>query len=193
MIRSVFILAALGLSACAVITRHSEAGGSKGTFDYEDPDVAATKQMSPEERIKYDERVLLDRLERSIQTSEEKRQYQKYRSTLESDRERIEFLSMDGTTPRQRYIQSRGYSSSPTRYTRDIASLIEDNDIALGMARQAVRESWGDPEAVEVSGRPELGNERWRYIEYVSTPEGYQQEQRVLYFESGKLVGWEKY
>jgi hypothetical protein len=37
------------------------------------------------------------------------------------------------------------------------------------------------------------GNERWTYIQYNSTAEGFQKEERVVIFESGKVAGWKKY
>jgi hypothetical protein len=156
-------------------------------------DEKEVRNLSPEEREKYEDRMLLSRLERSIGTAEERAQYNRFKSTLESDKERLEFLALDNYSAKERYLTSKGYTSTPNRYPRDVASLIEQNDIAVGMGRQAVLESWGDPAAIEVAGRPENGNERWTYKEYISTPEGFQEENRVLYFENGRVVGWEKY
>lgn len=194
--RSLLLLISFGLSACAIVSRHSGSGYSPNSrIEDEDSvyDYSSTRELTPEERESLEERMLLSRLEKTLLTNEERAQYQRYKNALDTDRERIEFLSLDGFAARERYLQSRGTSSSPSRFNRDIASLIEQSDIALGMSPQAVRESWGDPMAVEVSGRPGAGNERWLYKEFVVTQEGYQQEQRLLYFENGKLVGWEKY
>lgn len=190
------LVLSIGLSACTTISRHSGSGYSGSRFEDEDKislDSESTRALSPAEREALEDKMMVSRLEGGLRTSEEKSQYNSYKSSLESDRERIEFLSLDGARARERYLQSKGYSSSPARHGRDIASLIEQNDIAVGMPKEAVRESWGDPESVEVAGRRDSGNERWKYTEYVTTPEGYQQEQRLLYFENGRLVGWEKY
>ena len=190
-----FILLTVGLLACGTVQRKHGSGYSGGSFDSDDVamDQDSSRALSPEERDKLEDQVSLNKLEHNLRTSEERAQYSRYKSTLESDRERIEFLALDGTAARERYLQSKGYTGSASRHARDVASLIEQNDIAMGMPAQAVKESWGDPMSVEYAGRPESGNERWRYIEYVSTQEGYQEEQRVLYFENGRLVGWEKY
>ena len=61
------------------------------------------------------------------------------------------------------------------------------------MSKQAVRESWGEPEAIEVAGNPVFGNERWRFIEQIASSEGYQTEGRMIYFEGGRVVGWERF
>ena len=53
-------------------------------------------------------------------------------------------------------------------------------------------ESWGEPEAVEVAGSQLYGNEKWVYTEYVPSSEGYQKEERVVIFEGGKVVGWQR-
>lgn len=199
----VFSILIIQLSACTFVNRRlqkqepydnyassyaEEASDTTMTVDQE-----TYRSLSVEEREQLEDKLLLSRLENALRTTDEKRHYQRFKNTLESDRERIEFLSLDGITARDRYLQSRGFTSSPRRHARDIASLIEDSDIAIGMGRQAVRESWGDPVNVDVAGRGDSGNERWWYTDYVSTPEGYQRENRVLYFENGKLVGWEKF
>lgn len=70
-------------------------------------------------------------------------------------------------------------------------SLIETQDIAVGMPQDYVKRSWGDPMSVEVSGNPIYKNERWKYQKFVSAPEGYRKETRYVYFEGGRVVGWE--
>lgn len=62
------------------------------------------------------------------------------------------------------------------------------NDVVMGMSVQDVRESWGTPRDVEVAGNPDEGNQRWIYRSGL-TP-GLNSE-RILYFEQGRLVGWE--
>ncbi|MEK6556591.1 MAG: hypothetical protein AABZ31_15180, partial [Bdellovibrionota bacterium] len=69
--------------------------------------------------------------------------------------------------------------------------LIENNDIARGMSRNAVIQSWGNPDMEEFAGNPVYGNERWVYNKQVSTDQGYKQERRLIYFEAGRVVGWE--
>lgn len=196
---SLLIATALLSLSCTSLQRSPSSGYSaqsaRGMDDGDGTllDDKEVRNLTPEEREQYEESTLLRRLEAVITTSEERAQYNRFKTTMESDRERIEFLTLDGYSARERYLTNKGYTEAPNRHPRDVASLIEQNDIAIGMGRKAVLESWGDPAQVEVAGRPENGNERWLYSEYVSTPEGYQEEKRVLYFQNGKLVGWEKY
>ena len=128
-------------------------------------------------------------LETSLETPEEKKQYLRYRPYL-NEAEKIEFLGLADVYSRERWIQTRGLAFSSERHSRNVASLIEQNDIALGMQKEAVKDSWGDPDYVEVSGNPKFENERWRFSLPIQTPEGYQIEERLVYFESGRVVGW---
>jgi len=77
-----------------------------------------------------------------------------------------------------------------SRFPAAVTELVDDSDIALGMQKEAVRESWGEPDYVEVSGNPKFENERWRFSVPIKTPEGYQFEERLVYFERGRVVGW---
>lgn len=59
------------------------------------------------------------------------------------------------------------------------------------MPAEYVKKSWGEPVNIEVSGNPIYRNERWQYNKQVATPQGYKQEKRYVYFEGGRVVGWE--
>jgi len=65
------------------------------------------------------------------------------------------------------------------------------NNIRVGMARRNVKMKLGSPTEVEVAGNPVYGNERWTYETSVPTLDGYYTEKKVIYFESGTVVGWE--
>ena len=58
------------------------------------------------------------------------------------------------------------------------------------MPSQDVYRIWGQPGDVEAAGKNggAYGNERWTYYEGLSGGLG---SARVLYFERGKVVGWE--
>ncbi len=195
---SLMFFIAVFAQSCITMDRSRSSGYTGNSLNNEQDDTGEpydereVRNLSPEERELYEDRMLLSRLEKAITTSEERAQYNRYKSTLESDKERLEFLALENYNSKERYLSSKGYTATPNRHPRDVASLIEQNDVAVGMGRQAVLESWGDPAQVEVAGRRENGNERWIYKEYISTPEGFQEEHRVLYFENGRLVGWEK-
>jgi hypothetical protein len=152
-----------------------------------------SRPLSDDERIAVESRVRLKRMESRLATKREKKQYYDVRSALNSDRERIYFLSLPTYEARERWAQQRGIGGGGEEvYSEPIAKTIEANDIALGMTQKAVTQSWGDPDAVEVAGNPLYGYERWRYNRYISGNEGYQKELRIVYFEGGRVVGWER-
>ncbi|MBX7232697.1 MAG: hypothetical protein K1X29_11505, partial [Bdellovibrionales bacterium] len=95
------------------------------------------------------------------------------------------------TEIRAQWAKNRGYLVNEESFSEEQKLLIEKNDITLGMNQKAVMESWGDPDVIEVAGDPIYGNERWQYSKYVSATEGFQKQIKVVYFESGHVVGWE--
>jgi len=208
--RILLALSFLGLSACALMDRSPRSG-----YRYEDetasaaPDLYRQKQLnveyeareelgylgrplSPEERMAIETRIRLKRQEGKIATKREKKQYFEVRSSLKNDRERLQFLSMPTYEARARFAQSRGIGHQEENYPDEVAKVIENNDIALGMSQKGVTESWGDPDMVETAGNALYGFERWKYNRYVSGNDGYQKEMRIVYFEGGRVVGWER-
>lgn len=202
----------LGLSACAVFDR----SGSSGYYDDDSAPVESAadiyrqrqksviddareelgllgRPLSDGERAAVETRIRLKRAEAKIATKREKQQYFKVRSALRSDRERLGFLNLPTYEARERWARTRGMSGAGEEtYSDEVAKVIEANDIALGMSQKAVMESWGDPDNVEVAGNAIYGFERWRYNRYISGNEGYQKEMRIVYFEGGRVVGWER-
>lgn len=81
--------------------------------------------------------------------------------------------------------------------TRELASVnreesrlrraIDSRDVVLGMTRQHVMESWGEPVQREVAGRGRTGNERWTYGTRYSLDGS-----RTVIFENGRVAGWER-
>ena len=207
----IIALCFLGLSACAAFERSSKSGY---TEDSEMTSVAATdlyrqrqngveqdareelgllgRPLGEDERQTMEIRIQLKRQESKIQTKREKKQYYDVRSHLKNDRERLYFLSLPTYESRERWAQQRGLGASEEAYSNEVAKTIEGNDIALGMSQKAVSESWGDPDMVEVAGNALYGYERWKYNRYISGNDGYQKESRVVYFEGGRVVGWER-
>lgn len=152
-------------------------------------DDFTSRSLTPQETQSYKAQSNRKTLETGLNSPEEKKQYLRYRPYL-NEEEKVEFLGLDSVYSRERWIQSRGLAFSTERHSRGIAHLIEQNDIALGMQKEAVKESWGDPDYVEVAGNPKLENERWRFSLPIQTSEGYQIEERFVYFENGQVVGW---
>lgn len=206
------VLCLLGLSACAMFQRTSRSGyhssyeESVGSSAY-DPQAEKRltveneareeldllgRPLSDEEAIALQTRIRLKRMETKLATKREKKQYYQIRSQLKNDRERMYFLSLPTYEAREHWAGGRGLGQKDETYSDELAKVIESNDIALGMSQKAVMESWGDPDAVEIAGNAVYGYERWKYNRYVSGNEGYQKEMRIVYFEGGRVVGWER-
>lgn len=205
----------LGLSACTSLNRSTDSGYANSQNEaYESvaeraQDLYRQKQSNIEfeareelgllnrpltdpEKQSVETRIRLKRQEGKLATRREKAQYFKIRSALKSDRERLYFLSLPTFEARDRFAQTRGLGNQEETYSDEVAKTIESNDIALGMSQKAVLESWGDPDAIEGAGNQIYGYERWRYNRYISGNEGYQKEMRIVYFEGGRVVGWER-
>jgi hypothetical protein len=138
-------------------------------------------------------RTQLRRAEKTLDGHVELEQYYRNKPYMKNDRDRLEFLRLGSIDDRSRWLVAHGLQGSATPNPPEIQALIDVNDITLGMTKSAVRDAWGEPEVVEVAGNPVFGNERWRYTEQKSSAEGFQTEHRVVYFESGRVVGWENH
>lgn len=152
---------------------------------------ASDRSLNENEQAALEMRLRLRRAESRLESSREKRQYYQIKSLMRSDAERLTFLSIPSVEARERWARNRGLTMNDEVHSDDIADMIEKNDISVGMSQKAVLESWGDPDLVEVAGSPVYGNERWRYSRFTSSSDGYQRENRIVYFESGRVVGWE--
>ena len=139
------------------------------------------------------DRSALHKAEKMIDGKREREQYYRNKPYLRTDRERIEFLKLDSYETRARWLAAKGIDGSSTSHPPEIQALVDVNDISLGMTKQAVKDSWGEPELVEVAGNPMYGNERWHYSEQLPSTEGYLTEHRLVYFEGGRVAGWEKH
>lgn len=211
MFKAMLALSFLGLSACAVMDRSSrsgymsdsEEGAAVPTDLYRQKamnvETEAREEMGllgrtlgDDERNAVENRVRLKRQEARIATKREKKQYFEVRSALKNDRERLQFLALPTYEARARFAQTRGFGHADETYPEEVAKTIESNDIALGMSQKGVTESWGDPDMVETAGNALYGFERWKYNRYITGDEGYKKEMRIVYFEGGRVVGWER-
>lgn len=172
------LFAAIIFSACQSPPRSSRGGG-------------ASSPLSAKATGIETEKVQLRRLEGSLQTRREREQYSKVLPWLETDREKIDFLSLSSLEERQNWINKKEIWSRPNSSSSRFQNIIESGDISVGMAMDHVRRSWGEPTSVEVSGNPLYQNQRWAYVKQVSGPDGFRQEKRLIYFEGGRVVGWE--
>lgn len=66
-----------------------------------------------------------------------------------------------------------------------VETAIVANDVVLGMTKQQVVNSWGEPTYIEYAGDSQHGNERWIY-----GPRYQLDSERVIIFEQGKVAGW---
>ena len=144
---------------------------------------------SSDSAIAYRQR--LKREEKLLEGKSEREQYYKAKPYLKNDLERLQFLRLETAGERDRYLNSKGINGDQITHPPIMQTLVEENDIAVGMTRQAVKESWGPADDVEVAGNPLYGNEKWKYSEQVTSSEGYMTERRTVFFESGRVVGWE--
>ncbi len=148
------------------------------------------KDMSPDDLTKIEQRKKLRGLERSLDSQKERYNYSKVLPWLKDDEEKVEYLSIPSIEGRQVWVNKKQIWKR-AKSTKDYQEIMESMDIAIGMPTDFVRKAWGEPEAIDHSGNPVYKNERWKYNKQISTPNGYRQEKRYVYFEGGRIVGWE--
>jgi hypothetical protein len=68
-----------------------------------------------------------------------------------------------------------------------VKQAIETRDIILGMTRQDVLDSWGQPLLREIAGNGTGGHERWTYGSRYSL-----NGSRTVIFENGRVAGWNR-
>lgn len=205
-------IVAIGLSSCALLDRHRNSGyygynstEPTGSSDFyqqrrdqneqetkDELGFQPTQSLNENEKMVLEQRLQLKRLESSIPTRREKQQYYRYKAFLPGDSARIYFLQIPTIEARERWANKMGASDEENQgYSEDMAKLIESNEVIIGMSQKAVTESWGDPDIIEVAGNPIYRNECWKYSKYISSEDGYHREMRLIYFEAGRVVGWE--
>ncbi len=201
--------AAVGLCGCTSMHR-SQASGYNA-FSHEAPGfsrdrkfydrekstnelgLAQHSNLSGEEVSAVDARTRLRKAEAMLEGKRERDQYFKNKPYLRNDFDRLQFLSLDNFADRGRWLTSHGVFGTDTPNAPEIQALIDINDLTTGMTKQAVKDSWGEPELVEVAGNPLYGNERWAYNEQLPSSDGFQTEKRIVYFEGGRVIGWERH
>lgn len=203
------VFVSMGLSSCGHVLQRSDASGYAGQSYLEPVVVRNGKRarmedearedmnlygnaLSEKQRDRLEDRIALKTAEAGIPTKKERAQYYRFYSYFDSDRARLYFLNLPDYEAKERYLQGRGFYNKESASSPEITSAIESQDIILGMTPKHVMESWGDPDAREVAGSMDRGNERWRYSKFIPQADGFEKEVRVIYFEHGRVVGWEK-
>ena len=157
-----------------------------GKLGFDDP-----SSLSDSELRRVHQRAQLDRAEQILEGRREREQYFSNKPYMKDDRDRLVFLALPDFEAREKWLDSRHINGSSTPNPTVMQNIVDQNDVAVGMTKQAVRDSWGPPDSVEVAGNPIYGNEKWMYTEQTASTEGYRNEKRAIFFEAGRVVGWE--
>lgn len=187
MLRNVFIvcLTAITLSSCSLFQKSVQKSNRQSITSTEDSAEIFDTQSSPELR-----KQILD-LEKKLESKKEKEQYSKALPWFKSDKERYDYLSSPGLENKTQFLQQKRILQRQQIPTPEVRELIDNQDIAIGMPMDFVIKAWGEPVTKESSGNPLYKNEKWKYIRTISSSEGFRQEKRYVYFEGGRVVGWE--
>lgn len=175
----------LAFAGCSGFGRSADSG--YGEYSERGPKII--KVQKPMDDVSISEKV--QDLERTLTSQKELEQYSKVLPYLDSMNERLEFLSQPTIEDRSRWATSKNIWGRAQENQKTLRKIMESQDISLGMNTHLVRKAWGEPLAIEVSGNPYLQNERWKYQRFAPTPTGFRKEHRYVYFEGGKVVGWE--
>ena len=191
-----FLFAALTLLflSCTSLQRSVESGynqvnpSEKRFFSVSDRNMKADGNEGMQKIFDTNQ---IQHLERTLQTRGEKEQYAKVLPWLKSEDEKKEFLSLSSLESRKAWVDEKKILQRVNENNTEYKDLVDNQDIAIGMPMEFVKKSWGDPASMEVAGNPIYKNEKWKYIRQLSTTDGFNQEKRIVYFEGGRVVGWE--
>lgn len=194
----VMFFAILFLTSCYSLQRSSESGYSSGSskktqsgWSKASQDQPSRGSNLPTSQSSTEVKVRLKQLENAMQGKRELEQYSKALPWFNSDEEKIEFLEFGAYEERQKWLQANKFFERAKKVTSQMQELLDAQDIAVGMPETLVKKSWGEPAHIDISGIPQFHNQRWVYSKNVSTQEGFKTEKKVVYFEGGKVVGWE--
>jgi hypothetical protein len=147
--------------------------------------------LSADEKRQINSRYRIRKLERTLDSEKERRHYSKVLPYLQTDQEKVDYLSNPTIEGRQAWVIRNKIWDRANKISKDYLDTVETQDLTVGMTQDLVKKSWGDPETVEYSGNPIYKNEKWRYIRDVPSSNGYKREKRFVFFEGGRVVGWE--
>lgn len=183
------------LTGCSILQRHPESGyadDSKGRSGWK---KIGSSQNSFVQETRFNEttqRLKLKILENSLSTRQELEQYTKALPLLKDDQEKLDFLEAGGFEEKQRWLKDEGVYERNASNKGELDKVAESQDIALGMNEQLVVRAWGEPDGIEASGQARFRNQKWRYVKQIATTDGFFTEKRYVYFEGGRVIGWEK-
>jgi hypothetical protein len=156
--------------------------GDSGSWGYSEEVRRLRTPASAQELEEYDlEQSLnweLAELESKL-SPEEVALYGKYSHHFATTSERIYFLKIP-YQERYSYLEARGIIPSPlTSWFTDPVT----RPLDLGMSKNEVLSLLGRPQRVDIAGSASAENERWLYAQQGSP--------QYVYFEAGKVGGWE--
>ncbi len=180
-------------SGCMVLRSHDSGYSSgSGKMQKTSSTINSTKGADDnDERFNVSQKTKLKQTENGLTTKKEIDQYSKSLPFFNTTQERLDFLSQPGFEARQRWLSEKKFYQRSNLVQSEMKDLVEAQDISVGMPQSLVRKSWGEPERIDVSGNPDFRNERWLYHRQISTPDGFKTEKKFVYFEGGKVIGWE--
>lgn len=207
--RMLLVVFFLGLSSCGHMLHRSENSGYAGVSYFQPAPIRNGKRakieaetrdelnlygndLNDNQQDKLEKRMDLKDAEYAIPTKKERGLYYRFYSYFNTDKERLYFLNLPDYETKDRFLRERSYYEKEKTTPSQTAAAIEAQDIILGMTPAHVMESWGDPDVKEFAGNAMRGNERWKYSKFIPQSDGFEKEVRVIYFEHGRVVGWEK-
>ena len=166
--------------------------GDSGKVAFGDSEVKARTPETPkqQERYAYEQSLQRELFNNEQQLDEgERRFYNKYRQHLPTVSDRIYFLGLDPNSRRE-YLKDLGVIEHQVAHSRgrSIASVAFgdmslEKPLTVGMTKNEVSVTWGQPAIVEFAGNPSFQNERWSFSRNGRT--------NYIYFESGRVSGWD--
>jgi hypothetical protein len=109
-------------------------------------------------------------------------EYEQVKHKLSSDSERIYYLRLGNRSDRQDYLRSKGVISSPIHTINEMRMANYSDDILVGMPKNNVISSYGQPDRVMSSGDVYSRTEQWIYYR----PDG----NHVIQFYRDRVQGW---
>lgn len=131
------------------------------------------------------------RREEGLSNRKEQLQYSKALPYFSNNDERLEFLNLSSFQAKQIWLNKKGFSDREKNPDSTLSDIANQSDVAVGMTCDLVKTAWGEPDQVETAGNPIFKNERWKYQRQITSVDGFKPQRKVIYFESGKVVGWE--
>jgi hypothetical protein len=110
--------------------------------------------------------------------------------SFDEDRDQVDPIAKVAAAIRDGRTTNEASMADSGEFQQRVRSAMAYQELIPGMEMQQVRAVLGEPYDIETAGDAGSGNQRWVYPLGLSGRFGLGSE-RFLYFEHGKLVGWE--